>query len=51
MDFDNHFRSIQKQQNSLFRVALIGWIIGALVTLAIIVGVAVVAFHFLAKVW
>lgn len=50
-DFDNHFRSIQKQQSSLFRMALVSWGVGALVSLVVLAGIVYVAFHFLSKVW
>lgn len=50
-DFDNHFRSMQKQSNSLFRFAFGAWLIGALVSLVALAGIVYVACHFLAKVW
>ncbi len=50
-DFDNHFRSIQKRQTSIFRVAFIGWIISAIFGLGLLGAIIYVAAHFLAKVW
>ena len=50
-DFDSNFNKIQKQSNTLFRVALVGWVVGVVIALAVLVGVGYVAIHFLAKVW
>ena len=50
-DFDSHFNKVQKQSSTIFRVAFVGWIVGALVSLAVLAGLVYVAIHFLAKVW
>jgi len=50
-DFDSHFNKIQKQSATVFRVAFVAWIVGALISLALLGGLVYVAIHFLAKVW
>ena len=50
-DFDSHFNKIHKHGNTIFRLAFVGWIVGALVGLALLAATVYVAIHFLAKVW
>lgn len=50
-DFDNHFKSIQKQQKSLFRFAFVAWGICVCAGLAGVIALVYVAAHFLSKFW
>lgn len=50
-DFDNHFKSIQRQSSGIFRFALVAWVIVACASLAGVIALVYVAAHFLAKVW
>lgn len=50
-DFDSHFNKIQKHGNTIFRLAFVGWIVGVILSLALLAAGIYVAVHFLAKVW
>ena len=44
-------RKIERQSNRIFGLAVVAWVVGSIVSLAITVGIVIVAIHFLSKVW
>lgn len=50
-DFDKRFNQIQKQGTSLFRVAIVAWVVAACAGLAGVIALVYVAAHFLSKFW
>ncbi len=50
-DFDNHFKSIQRKQESFFRFAMAVWVVIACASLGAVIALVYVAHHFLSKVW
>lgn len=50
-DFDNHFKNIQRRNESFFRFAMAVWVVIACVTVGSIIALVYVAAHFLSKVW
>lgn len=50
-DFDDQFERISKTVNTGFKFVFVAWIIGAIVSLAAIAGLAYVAVHFIQKAW
>jgi hypothetical protein len=50
-DFDNHFKSIQRKQESFFRFAMAVWVVIACASLGAVIALVYVVAHFLAKVW
>jgi hypothetical protein len=50
-DFDSHFKSIQRQQKSIFRAAFVVWGVLVCAGLAGTIALVYVAAHFLSKFW
>ncbi len=49
--FDRHFTNVEKTIKRTWTFMIIVWVVGAIVSLAALGGVAYVAWHFISKAW
>lgn len=49
--FDAQFTKTEKSVRRFMGFAIVAWIIGAIISLALLIGIVYVAIHFLQKVW
>lgn len=50
-EFDNHFKNIQRRNESFFRFAMAVWIVVACASVGAVIALVYVAWHFISKFW